>query len=245
MFVPDDAARPVGTEASVSVRVLSTLVTPVISQLPAVEGTVFVGDALSAYSLRGGAAADGAGNAVPGVFQWAAGVAAPAEAGDFSAQVIFTPTDTNTYASVTLSLPLTARARVLSNTAVPDVFKAALIGRYFSAPYARNPAVMAGALCLAAAPEAAGAAAEAVPICLTYTVLPAARVGVPYTAALETNTTGVSWSAEGALPAWLVLAPEGALSGSPTESGEIRFVFMALNTAGYMLYAFSLPVSAS
>ena len=64
---------------------------------------------------------------------------------------------------------------------------------------------------------------------------PAGRVGVPYSAALTAagGKAPYSWSVvSGALPAGMTLASTGAISGTPTNTGNATFTVQATDTAG-------------
>ena len=71
---------------------------------------------------------------------------------------------------------------------------------------------------------AAGAAAQTPPSVST-TSLPAASVGVPYTATLTASggTPPYTWSISGAIPPGLTVFTSGLISGTPTVSGSFTF----------------------
>jgi hypothetical protein len=117
--------------------------------------------------------------------------------------------------------------------------------------------------CVAAGIEATtsgvGAAATAFfansapPISVSSTSLPAAQVGVPYSASLQTasGSSAASWSISiGALPAGLSLdASTGVISGMPTANGQSGFIVVATDagppvqtaTAGLSITVASAP----
>jgi hypothetical protein len=65
-------------------------------------------------------------------------------------------------------------------------------------------------------------------LAITAETLPAARIGVPYSAAVPVagrDATAVRWAiVEGALPAGLRLLPNGTVAGTPTTAGGAGFV---------------------
>ena len=83
-------------------------------------------------------------------------------------------------------------------------------------------------------PHAGGAYAASLLVTSDGALLPAPRVGVPYAASLQAlgGVPPYAWAlASGALPAGLVLAPDGAITGTPTEAGTATFTVEVTDAA--------------
>ena len=84
------------------------------------------------------------------------------------------------------------------------------------------------------------------PPVITTTSLPAATVGVPYSTTLQASG-GIPpyvWSvASGALPAGLVLSPDGVISGTPTTVGPSTFTIRVDDPGAVALRSLTLSVN--
>ena len=233
VFVPEDEEHPVDVECSVSVTVTVPRESLTIQSEPYPAEVFFPGDDLYAVALTGWSVTDDAGQPVEGTFQWAPGQAVPASPGQFTALAVFQPKDSQRYEPVTVTLTLTALARTLSNSVLPEAYTSQYIQAYFGAgtlSTTLNPGVMLGSLLRCAVPgytgpgtetepatPVAGSAGE--PVILSAPLLPSFTVGQPYTYRLESQgTQPLSWSAQG-LPDWLDLEEAGVLTGTPDASG--------------------------
>lgn len=81
------------------------------------------------------------------------------------------------------------------------------------------------------------------PLAVATTALPAAEVGVPYTATLAGagGTPPYSWSPVGGLPGGLGLSPAGVLSGRPVNAGTVAVV-VQVSDAGHQHAEISLAL---
>ncbi|HEX3744311.1 MAG TPA: endo-1,4-beta-xylanase [Bryobacteraceae bacterium] len=85
------------------------------------------------------------------------------------------------------------------------------------------------------------------PAIQTSAALPAAVMGVAYSASLSaTGTAPIGWqTASGSLPAGIALAASGILSGTPTATGKSTFTLRATNGYGTQSRQFSIQVGAA
>jgi len=93
----------------------TTPATPTITTWPNASD-IILGEALSESTLSGGSAS------VPGSFAFAAPSTIPADAGSYSASVIFTPTDTAAYTTVTGAVTVTVTATDTPPDEAPTVY---------------------------------------------------------------------------------------------------------------------------
>lgn len=81
-------------------------------------------------------------------------------------------------------------------------------------------------------------------ITITTKTIPTGIAGMPYSTTLASNPSGATWRVSGNLPAGLVLASSGRISGTPTVSGSFTFTVTATSGTASAVRNLTLTIDA-